>query len=246
MKKVLIVLMAMVSAVACLGDYVHTESGQVCAEFEYLNMDYDKVFGADSLFYDVEQSQLGISWGQMLYFYHKIENNEFQGGFLLSYLGKPQSGTEGLSNNEYRVNCPAPKTGVNTYVVFYENPDKSKMPEKHMSFLLTEYGACVMQKCLVNNTVSVAQAVAKNFEQGDKMLLRATGYLKGVKTNTAEITLAEYTSAKDSIVSSWTTFDLSALGSIDQINFDIIKPEGKEIPSTVCMDNVIANVNLSY
>jgi len=98
----------------------------------------------------------------------------------------------------------------------------------------------------VNNTVAVAKAVNEKFEPGNKLVLKAKGYLDGTETATAEIMLAERTTSKDSIVSTWTEFDLSKLGSIDKVDFEILIPEGMDIPAMVCIDNVVANVSLTY
>ena len=107
-------------------------------------------------------------------------------------------------------------------------------------------GSCIMTSCVVNNTVATAEAIDKNFVNGDRMLLRATGYLDGKKTDSAEVTLAERLSDRDSIVYTWTTFDLSKLGSIDKIDFELLIPQGRNIPATVCIDNVIASISTQY
>ena len=78
------------------------------------------------------------------------------------------------------------------------------------------------------------------------MTLKATGYLNGTKTDSAEIMLAERVSGRDSIVSKWTTFDLSKLGSVDKVDFELIIPEGKDVPATVCIDEVLTSVTVQY
>jgi len=123
------------------------------------------------------------------------------------------------------------------------------MPEKHFWFTFVPTGeitgSCTPNSVCVNNTVEVINSLKENFVDGDAMIFKATGYLEGEQTGDAEIKLAEFTSAKDSIITSWTSFDLSALGKVDQINFDFVLPEGSTVPTTVCMDDFIAALSFN-
>ena len=101
-----------------------------------------------------------------------------------------------------------------------------------------------MKNVFVSNTVEVADSIKSQFVPGDQLILTATGYLADQVTDKAEIKLAEYTTAKDSIINTWTNFDLSKLGNIDSVEFDIVVPEGKDIPKAVCMDVMIAGLSL--
>ena len=74
------------------------------------------------------------------------------------------------------------------------------------------------------------------------MTLKAKGYLAGKPTGEAEIVLAERTTAKDSIMSAWTLFDLSKLGTIDDVDFEIESPRDLGIPLAFCIDDVKANI----
>lgn len=146
----------------------------------------------------------------------------------------------------YRAYLKNPGTARNTYLVFR---DSENMPEHDIWFMQKEYGTCVMDKCYVTNTLEVAEAVAANFEKGDKLVLKATGWLDGTKTGSAEFTLAEYSSQKDSIVSKWTQFDLSDLGAIEYVDFAMEIQSDKtdmQIPTYFCIDNVMSSINISY
>ena len=83
------------------------------------------------------------------------------------------------------------------------------------------------------------------FEKGDYLKLIAKGYLDGELTAEAEIKLAEYSADKDSIVTSWTTFTLDKLGSVDKVDFEL-QSSKEGIPSSFCMDNFTAQVHLKY
>lgn len=244
-KRFLLGAAVLFASISCLKDSSYTTSGPIMASFEFSNDVYTTYFGADSLFYDAE-TKLGLSW-DCLAFYHKIsEDGEFQGGFLFSYLAKPEAGAEGMPNNQYRVNCEAPTAGINTYAVFVQNPDPTKMPEKDMEFLLKSNGTFVPYACHINNTVAAVDSVKKNFQLGDKFILKAKGLKEGATTGEVQIVLAEKTHDKDSIMNNWAEIDLSKLGIVDQIDFELSAPEGRNIPKTVCIDNFYGKVSLTY
>lgn len=242
-KRIFIFIVALAAAVSCLNDSVYTESFTLDTSFEYdvvYGWDYKEVFGEDSLYFDDERSKLGFAW-DFLAFYHKVEGTDFKGGFMLSYLAKPKDGkTEGLEN-KFRVNAESGFTGK-TYTVFCQTDD---MPESDIMFTMEEYGTCVMNFCFVNNTVEVTDSIKANFQLGDKMTLKAVGYLDDVETGSAEFTLAEYTAQKDSIVSTWTQFDLSKLGSVDKVELEVMSTR-ENVPTNVCIDDVVSNVSVSY
>lgn len=247
MKKISVIIAVVIAAVSCLGPSNYSQSWTSIASFEYTS-DQAELFGADSLYHD-ETQKLGIGW-EYFAFYQNVDkaSAEFKGGFMLSYLSpsSPEKAV-GLQNNHYRVNSKSATKEQNTYIVFHQT---EQMPEKDMAFTFipsgTSTGMCIMSSCYVNNTVAVAKNVEETFVSGDKLMLKARGFLNGKETGAAEITLAEKTTSKDSIMYNWTQFDLSKLGAIDKVDFEIVGPEGKiEIP-TVCIDNVIANISLTY
>lgn len=245
-KKLLLFFVVAAMAVSCLGDGGYTESRSIMATFEF-NMDYNEVCGSDSLYVD-EQYRVGIGWDYLVFFQKVNEATAgFEGGLILSYLQYPSSGVvEGLANNKYRANDKT-QSKVNTYLVLEQTDN---MPDHEMGFNFVKSasasGTCTMTACLVNNTVATAQAVEEKFAVGDRMTLIATGYLDGVKTDSAEIMLAEKLADRDSIVYTWTTFDLSKLGSVDKVDFELNIPAGKDIPATVCIDNVLTAISVQY
>ena len=91
----------------------------------------------------------------------------------------------------------------------------------------------------------MAYRIANTFVDGDKLTLKATGYLDGVKTASAVIDLAEFSAQKDSIVSTWTRFDLGALGNVDYVDFDVISTK-EDMPAYFCLDGFVASVTISY
>lgn len=246
-RKLLLFAIVAVFAVSCLDKSSYSTTGTLLAHMESQGQyNYATLFGADSLYFDNNEAKVGIRW-DCVYFYHSIsEEGDFQGGFLMSYLHKPKAGADELPNNKYRVNCAAPEKTINTYLVFEQNPDQTKMPTQDFSFGYASLGTCTMTSCLVNNTVAFAQAADELLEMGEKVVLRAIGLKEKEETGRAEITLAERSEKVDSVMYNWTKFDLANLKAVDMINFELVIPEGKDIPATFCMDDLMAQIAISY
>lgn len=244
MKRIFFIFSILAVVTSCLGGSTLNMSGTSMVHFDLADGSYMK----DSIYYDTLGARAGFAF-EYLAFYHKVdeEPTEFRGGFMASRLVIPASGnTEGL-DNKYRVNSKATIGGTNKFAVFTQTAD---MPEKHIEFMYRSAGivaTCSPVRMQVNNTLEVAEAIQKAFGPGNKLNLTAKGYKNGQKEPTGEavITLAERMEGKDSIVSTWTLFDLSKLGSIDEIRLNIeTVPEGLDIPKAVCLDNLIVNVSL--
>ena len=81
-----------------------------------------------------------------------------------------------------------------------------------------------MRGCYVNNSENVRQAIESEggFVPGDRLELIATGYTEdGKKTGSASFVLADCSAVKDSIVTSWTPFDLSKLSAISMLTLNL-------------------------
>lgn len=78
---------------------------------------------------------------------------------------------------------------------------------------------------------------SKKFGEDDWFLLTATGYLNNQAGQQAEFYLAK----DGTIVSDWQYFDLSALGTVDEIHFTLSSSDtgawGMNTPAYFCMDN---------
>lgn len=239
MKRFLFILSAVLMTASCLDPGTVSQKYTVVANF-----DNAYSFGADSTY----QYTKGVGFNyDLLGFFHEIDSvsKNFDGGFLVSCLDTPKSGsTDGLRNTYRAYLRKDAAFNGNAYAVYYSNPDQSLMPEHDIKFLAAEDGTCTMLGCYVANTVEVADYVRANFKKDDKLTLKATGYLAGTKTGSAEIALADYTQ-KDSIVSTWTAFDLDKLGAVDFIDLELISTV-KNVPGYVCLDSVVATIDISY
>ena len=255
MKKVLshllVVFFAGLSVVSCLPNADFSQTAVVTATFEYSAVDFD----ADSVFYKTTYGD-GIGWGS-LGFLHKVDTASwtFNGGVLLSCkkgVRYDSADTVALAKNDslvfamdrYRVNSLKDTVINNSYLVYYQNPDASMMPEHDVIFLIQENGTSTAQYCFVNNTSYVAYKVGQTFQPGDRLTLKATGYLKGSKTGEASMMLADFSAQKDSIVSKWTAFDLTKLGVFDAVDFSVSSTR-EDVPAYFCLDNFAAQVTIS-
>lgn len=239
MKKIFILFFAAVMAASCLGDGPTTsQTYPLVVDFELL----DAVFETDSVRFD-DQQGLGIGYRDMAFF-HKLSSDKkvVLGGFALSRL---KGNDSELGRNDFRVNSGAGVGGSKTYVVFKYDSKSQNMPEHDVQFLTSAYGTCTMTGCYVNNTAEVVDSVKSVFELGDRLTLKATGYINGTKTGEASVILADYSSQKDSIVVNWTPFDLSKLGMIEYVEFEMSSSK-EGVPTSFCMDNMISTISLSY
>lgn len=252
MKKIIFFIFVLAMSVSCMGlmDKGHTyqSSYTLNANFEYTTVDYIKDFGEDSLYFDSARC-VGIGFKDFA-FYHKTnaDTTDVLGGFMLSYLQTPADLSQLDTLNKRWRAYASPITKINTYLVHRTADVKTDMPAHVVEFLNTQYGTCVMESCLVTNTVEVADSIMSNFSIGDKLMLKAIGYAGGQKTGSAEFMLAERASTKDSIVTNWSLFDLSPLGAVEQVDFELEVLSNQElaIPKFFCLDEFTASISIAY
>ena len=244
MKRLIFILFSLMTVVSCLDD--GSGMGQTyttAADFEYGS---GITFLPDSTFFNTKQTS-GFGY-DVLNFYHQLDplKTRVDGGFTLSCLEMPKSGnTQGL-NNTYRLYSSEPEKLIsNIYAVYYQNPEPAFMPPHDIEFPLKENGTCKIMGLYVSNTVAVVDYVKNNFSKGDNITLKATGYQGATNKGTVEIKLVDFTEQKDSIVSTWTPFELEKLGYVDHVDFEITSTK-PNTPAYFCMDMLFYNVSLKY
>lgn len=246
MKRLLFIITSIVLFSSCGFDdgSGSTTQYQMTANFQYSPA---PSFRPDSTFFN-NQTPKGFGF-DVLNFHHQLDadNIWFDGGFILSCLEMPKSEvTAGLENNRYRSYIKNAKNlSGNVYTVYYQNSDPLLMPEHDINFPFKESGTCTVKGCFLTNTAEVADFISKNFKLGDRMTVKATGWMDGTKTGEAELVLADFSAQKDSIVSRWTPFEMTKLGSVEYIDFEIISTV-KDTPAYFCMDNMVADIKLEY
>ena len=239
MKNFLYVIMTALLAVSCLGDGPSTSrSYSLLVDFEY----NDEVFISDSVRFEATAG-VAMAYYDMA-FYHKLDPQKTAvlGGFAVSRLkGSDYNG----GRNEFRVNSGAGADNSRTYAVFKYDKTGVNMPQHDIEFINRNYGTCTMAGLYVNNTYEMVEYVKNNFTDGDKVCLKATGYLDGAETGKAEIVLAEYTDKKDSLIVKWTPFDLAKLGKVQYVELELVGVKDG-MPSSVCIDNVVSKISIQY
>lgn len=237
MRKLFCAVVAAVCMISCTNSSTFFQRYVEVATFEYNGVDYVNVFGADSV-YVGSPKDIGIGWGQDFVFGHKVNESTHLGGFCLSYMQpagmedavKP----EGYKKSLFRVSGPV-RAQKNTYAIFQQSYE---MPQKDFEFLNPTYGTCQPKICWVNNSELVYDALVS--KPGATLKLKATGYLKKAQTGSAEIKLAA-----DTVMYNWTKFNLSGLGAVDEIDFELIASD-PSIPLYVCIDELSADINIEY
>lgn len=248
MKKIFIFLIAAAAAVSCLSKGSFSQSYTADITFEFSSDVYSNLF-KDSL-YVMKEGDAFLYGSYPVYFYQKHSNGTFQGAFLMSCL-KGEKFNNGVLSNEpaendaYRVFAKTGASDSKTYAVFYDNPVTSMMPTHDIEFAYKGLGDFTPYGCYVNNTTLVARKVKEHFKVGDKLVLKAIGTKRDGSKAEASITLAEYTEAKDSVMYNWTAFTLSALGSVDYIDFEV-QSTCPDVPGYFCMDGLLAGVSVEY
>ena len=250
MKKILFYIIAAFLSVSCFKNLTYSSTYHLYTTFEYDGSSI--TWRPDSTYY-ANYEYVGLGWANDLVYCHRVdENNDFLGGFRLSALEgliredvEGELETDAALDKTWRVHAPK---GKNNYGVFWFG---SRVPLSHIQFLTSSYGTCTMKGCYVCNTAKVAEEIKETFERGDKLTLKAIGYLKSQQTGSAEIALADYSlfdkngAQKDSIFSNWTPFDLSALGSVDEVRFEMTSGN-KSVSKYFCLDNLVSVISLEY
>lgn len=247
MKKFAVVFIAAFMVVSCFSDEPQNSSEySLFADFEYAN-DYQMgdLFGTDSLYYD-ETYGLGLGWNDLA-FCHRVDAQTmgFKAGFILSHLkGKVYSEDYELDMKDlYRVHAPADSS--RTYMVFVDSKIEEDMPAHDIEFVLDDYGTCTVIGCYVNVPLYVAASAYKDFQDGDALVLKATGYREGKVTAEKSIDLITCENGKLTVPQMWTLFDLSPLGDIQYVEFDVTSTK-ESVPEVFCMDNFGAKVSVVY
>ena len=245
MKKILVVILAAAFAFSCKPGPSYSTQYTAVTTFEYdaeYGVDYLKEFAKDSTFYDA-QNGLALGWGD-LGFFHKVSeiDKSFQGGWKHSYQrpvgdGRDAEKPAGYVPSNYRSMGPHTGSSNKTYAVFCQNEDPTGMPERDVKFMSAQYGTCTPSQCWVNNSEAVYEAVKQSFGASDRLVLKATGYLGGVKTDEVSIQMA----AADTIMYNWSKLDLTKLGNVDAIDFELTSTKG-DIPMYFCMDELSARI----
>lgn len=224
---------------SCFNDGTTEQKYVLITTFKYNDLN----IGTDSLYRDISEHG-GYGWYDLGFMQKTNSEKDFLGGFILSGMCGRTEEVEGVPSSLYRAYLST-HIKDNPYSVFRYSEDKDMMPEHAINFISKKYGTYTPSGCFVTNSEVVASQVRELFEDGDKLTLKAKGYRDGTLTGEASITLAERTATKDSIVSTWTPFEMTKLGSVDAIDFEIVSTKAG-VDLFVCMDDFYNTIELKY
>ena len=254
LKTAFLIGITAVLSVSCLKDTQYEHSYTLPGTFEQLSsdMDNDEFWGESMVNFSAP-----LLHGDVLFNSKTNEGKTDFTGFAVSRAVYDAENPDALLDDGfYSANAKTGSSKSSTFVVFRNAPDILTESEAedfhHIVFMASGYGSFTQTSCMVNNTKYVADKIAeyrKNHGQIE-VELSATGYSGGTETATAKIKLAsnlkQVTDGADSTMSSWTKFDLSALGSVDYIDFSVSfsDPDQTLIPQMFCMDDYFPNVHI--
>lgn len=161
--------------------------------------------------------------------------NFYGGGCTLSNYGSNDLAAKGsyaydlyvynTSAEDARSGCGA--GGSDNFLVFYGNHDENVAGDVDCrpEIYFHDGKPRIIESCQINSTTYFVNIVEKGNEfspklaEGEKITVYATGLdAEGKTTATATFTLATY----GSTVKQWTTWDLSALGEVVRVRFNIL------------------------
>lgn len=224
MKKIYILLLGF--ALCSLSSY-----SQEVASFEDLNL------AADTYWDGSDETAMFTSGG-----FTFINNFTDWGGYT-SWDGFAYSSMTSTSytslEDQYNSCVGHGVNGSQTYAVVYYSSFMGTEP----TIIANDAETFVATGCYVTNNAYAYESMVngdsycKKFDENDWFLLTATGYLNGEVTESANYYLA----SNGEIVNDWKYFDLTALGTVDEIHFTLSSSDtgtwGMNTPAYFCMDN---------
>lgn len=219
---------ALIGAALCCA----TANAQSIATFEDLNLP------ADSYWNGSDGSAVFTSGG-----YSFVNNFTDWGGGFTSWDGfaySSMTSTDYQSLSDQFNSCVG--QGVDnsqTYAVVYYSSYNGTEPTiiESDSTSFEAIGCFVTNAAYAYTSMKNGDAYSKKFDETDWFLLTATGYSNKEKTGTAEFYLAK----DGNIINDWQYFDLSELGTVDEIHFTLTSSDtgtwGMNTPAYFCMDN---------
>lgn len=131
----------------------------------------------------------------------------------------------------------AAKEGNNYASVFYDSWGGAN-PGVVFNEAKTATGCYITNALNPYRCMTGLDTYATAFAAGDFFKVIATGYLNGVQGQSAEIYLGDFRDGKTFVAAEWMWFDLSALGTVDNVKFTIEDSQnGAGVGYYFCIDN---------
>lgn len=242
--KVLSVMAVAILAVSCLegGKYESNYTSWCTLEFSDANS-----YGADSIYFESN-----INDGNAMTFLRKVDGSDlFTGGFLLS-IRKDTTYQANHFKSKYSVADTTGARGTNGFAVFYQNRDKTQMPDHDAQFAYSTSGTITPVAVYVANTNYMVNLMkfgtvdCPAFQAGDYLSLKITAHSSTSDAGkSASIDLARYdATAGLTVKTDWALWDLTSLGAFTYLDFELVSNR-TDIPLYCCVDEFVAKVALS-
>ena len=245
-KYILLGIILPLLAVSCFDDdgYNNEMNIYLSSYFTISEDYYSSYFDADSIYFSSYFTSDSYGW---IYLFSCVddEDGDFLGGVGIT-VGADTTNYESLDDitYPYRVyGLPANNDG--TYGFWHYSGSASTMPSyAARGYLASEDSSCYPQGVYVNNTNKVVNQIRNGlgldsaFGEDDWLKLTAIGYDSNLSsTGTASIMLADFETYRDSVVTSWTYFDLTDLGAATYLDFELTSSVD-DITKDFCMETL--------
>jgi len=236
MKRILLLVLAAISANFAIA--------QTIADFENLNLAPDTFWNGNSL-------NGGFSSGNA--FFGNYFDTTYSSWEGFAYSNMKDSITAGYSNM-YSAVTASGYNNSNNYAVAavggYYEPTYIKLTNAAKGKMID--GFYVTNNTYAYLSMRDGDAYAKQFggstaNDTDWFKLRINGFLNGNMTSNVDFYLADYRFAdnsQDYIIKDWTWVDLSDLGNVDSLTFELSSTDngswGMNTPAFFCIDNFIS------
>ena len=243
MKNSALIMLAAASVLAssCLSSGGSKSDYVLQASFDgYANEQiFSQYFNSDSVYFAKQILTDEYSCLNSVY-----EDPIFSGGFCLS-AKRDSLNTDKTEISDYSsAGSGAGYRDSDAYAVYIQN----SRPEYGWQIYLSGFdvGTCNMSGFLINNVSKTIKAIEDSpLQDGDYLTVTVTGYLNGAQGQSVTVDLVKNTNTTRTVVTSWTEVDLSSIGNVDALKFEV-STNRIDFPESFCLDNLTAKVHVEY
>ena len=243
MKNSALIMLALVSVLAssCLSSSGSKSDYVLQANFDVYSNEqvFSQYFNSDSIYFSKQILTDNYSYLNSVY-----EEPVFSGGFCLS-AKRDSLNTNKTDISDYSsAGSDAGYNDSDIYAVYIQNA----IPDYGWQIDLSGFDVytCNIVGFLINNVSKTIKAIEDNpLQEGDYMTVTVTGYLNEAEVEYVSVDLVKNTSMTKTVVTSWTEVDLSSIGNIDALRFEV-ETNRDDFPKSFCLDNLTAQVHVEY
>lgn len=216
-------------AASCMNDdgYNNEMNIYLASYFTIDEDSYSSYFDVDSIYYSTYFTSDAYGW---IYLRSSVDDDgDFLGGVGIT-VGADTTGYESLDDISY----PYRVYGLNsdndgTYGFWHDCEYGSLMPDYAVeAYTASDDSNAYPVGMYVNNTNKVVNQIrngiglSEEFGEGDYLKLTAVGYDANMsEVGSTSFMLADFSTYRDSVVTSWTYFDMSGIGAAVYLDFEV-------------------------